>query len=159
MNNHMPCRQHRRTVITGLLAGLLAVGLQPLLPEPAVGRCVEHPHHGSFAAQSAVGWDLTPNGLLAIYYSEHGHGPDHVSLHRIVNQGYDASSPGEMKQSFGPRVTVLRSSDTAGDLPYYYVFFTNPLFYGAGLDSFGFAERLWQDRDEDGLNGNEVRNH
>jgi hypothetical protein len=143
--------------MAGIVMGVLAFLVHTIGPTSATGRCVEHPRPEFFDPQSATGWDVTPNGLLAIFYGEHGNFPDHVSLHRIVAQGYDVSTLGELQQSFGSHVTVLHSSESAGALPYYYIFLTHPLLYGAGLDQVGSPERVWLDREEDGLNGNERR--
>lgn len=144
--------RNERAVAFGMLVGLLAL---IVLPAPVSGRCVDKPHRTSFLAQSAVGWDLTPNGLLAVYYSEGNGIPDHMSLHRIVHHGFDVSSRDELRRSFGPQVTVFGSGEPEDGPSYYYIFLTNPLFYGTGLDDLGLATRMWSDREEDGINGNE----
>lgn len=138
------------TVLLGLLVILL-------FPGPAFSHCVDRPHAGSFEPRLAVGWELTPTGLAVVYYSEDGGPSDHLSLHRILHHGFDALPLEDLKRSFGPTASVLRSDESGQGHPYYYVILTNPLFYGSMLDGFGFATHTWLDREEDGLNGNELR--
>jgi hypothetical protein len=93
--------------------------------------------------------------MIVQYYSENGRLSDHVTLHRIVEQGFEVASEEELKASFGPLISVLRiESETAP--PYFYVFLTNPLFYGSDPDVSGYAAHVWMDAEEDGLNGNEI---
>jgi hypothetical protein len=110
-----------------------------------------------FAKDEIVGWDLSSNGLLMIYYSKTGLKADRISLHRIVEQGYEPWSDEVVRRSFGNQVSILRADEPGAALPYAYIYLTNPLYYGRDLDRFGQARRVWEDADEDGINGNEVR--
>ncbi len=110
-----------------------------------------------FAKDEMVGWDLSPTGLLMIYYSKTGLKADRISLHRIVEQGYEPWSDDVVRRSFGNQVSILRADEPGTALPYAYIYLTNPLYYGSDLDRFGQAHRVWEDADEDGINGNELR--
>jgi hypothetical protein len=111
----------------------------------------------SFTKEEIVGWDLSPTGLLTIYYGKTGLKADRLSLHRIVEQGYEPWPDDVVRRSFGNQVSILHSGEPDAALPYSYIYLTNPLYYGNDLDRFGQARRVWEDIAEDGLNGNEVR--
>ena len=104
-----------------------------------------------------AGWDLTATGLVAIYYRHQGLLPDHVTFHRIVQQGFESGSMDELRLSFGPTVTILQADTTTETLPYVYVIVSQPLYYGTAIDSLGLARDIWIDIEEDGLNGNEQK--
>lgn len=104
-----------------------------------------------FRTKRKNGYGTVLPGLLAILLFP---GP---AFSRILHHGFDALPLEDLKRSFGPTANVLRSDESGQGRPYYYVILTNPLFYGSMLDGFGFATRTWLDREEDGLNGNELR--
>ena len=139
----------------GTLATLLATEISP---DPLLAGCVGSlPQNWLFTSEAVVRWDLSPSGLIAVYHCEAGHPPDHLTLHRILFQGFDTLSEEKLRQSFGPLVSIVQSEELGSGPPYYYIYLTNALYYGKKLDASGFATDLWEDQEEDGLNGNECR--
>lgn len=139
------------TIVLGLLGTLLH-------GDPALVGCTGSDLQTQFFAKgTVVRWDLSPTGLLEVYYSEAGHAPDHVTLHRVVYEGFDSSTEEELRESFGPQISILQSDEPGTGAHYYYIYLTNALYYGEKLDTLGFATTVWEDQEEDGLNGNECR--
>jgi hypothetical protein len=141
-----------RKLGTGVIVGM---ALTALVAEMAHGGCREEPTRASFASQSVIGWDLSPNGMIMQYYSEEGRPSNHVTLHRIVEQGFELASEEELKASFGPSISVLRIQDPDTDIAYFYAFMTQALLYGSDPDALGLPAHVWMDAEEDGLAGNE----
>jgi hypothetical protein len=146
------CR-HRTTIGCDslfLIAGLL------LTMDPVVALVPGQPAVEAYRNELVLDWDILPMGLVAVYYHRAGgSAADSVTLHRVLQQGFDGTARQDLERSFGPQVTILSVELPESPVPYYYFIVTSPLYYGTTLDSDGYPATLWLDRQEDGLNGNE----
>jgi len=146
------CRHHTiiRCGSLFLIAGLL------LAMDPAAALVPGQPAVEAYRNERVLDWDILPMGLVAVYYhGATGTAADSVTLHRVLQQGFDGTSRLDLEQSFGSQVTILSVELPEFPVPYYYFIVKSPLYYGTTLDSDGYPATLWLDRQEDGLNGNE----
>jgi hypothetical protein len=133
-----------------LILGLL------MTMDPANALVPEQPSAEAYRKERTLDWDVLPMGLVAVYYrGATGAAADSVTLHRVLQQGFDGTSRLDLEQSFGSQVTILSVELPESPVPYYYFIVKSPLYYGTTLDSDGYPATLWLDRQEDGLNGNE----
>lgn len=150
----MSFKRRSRTIIRHsslfLILGLL------MTMDPAAALVPEQPAAESYRKERILDWDVLPMGLVAVYYrSATGNAADAVTLHRVLQQGFDGTTRLDLEQSFGSQVTILSVELPESPVPYYYFIVKSPLYYGRVLDSDGYPATLWLDRQEDGLNGNE----
>jgi hypothetical protein len=133
-----------------LILGLL------MTMDPANALVSEQPAAEAYKKERTLDWDILPMGLVAVYYhGATGTAADSVTLHRVLQQGFDGTARQDLERSFGPQVTILSVELPESPVPYYYFIVKSPLYYGTTLDSDGYPATLWLDRQEDGLNGNE----
>ena len=98
--------------------------------------------------------DASPlaNGMMLVSYGDREGGMiTHVTFHRVLRV-----LPGvepDLSPEEASRLAVLITDGTLGPLTY--IIFKEPLYYGSDLDELGLPRRLWQDSEEDGVNGNE----
>lgn len=150
----MNSKRRSRTMI-GHGSLLLIVGLLMTM-DPAAALVPEQPAAEAYRKERILDWDVLPMGLVAVYYrSATGTAADAVTLHRVLQQGFDGTTRRDLEQSFGSQVTILSVELPESPVPYYYFIVKSPLYYGRVLDSDGYPATLWLDRQEDGLNGNE----
>lgn len=146
------CRHHTivRYGSLFLIAGLV------LTMDPAAALVPGQPSVEAYGKERVLDWDILPMGLVAVYYhGATGTAADSVTLHRVLQQGFDGTARQDLERSFGPQVTILSVDLPEFPVPYYYFIVKSPLYYGTALDSDGYPATLWLDRQEDGLNGNE----
>lgn len=129
----------------------LLVGI--LMPAPPLRACETDPDPAAFRFDATADFQLLANDLLLVTYADSRTGlPTHATLHRI-----EAVLSGEVARDFSPGtvpVTLYTSHRSDGTVTY--AAHAHPLFYGRDLDGDGFPTKLWEDPQEDGLNGNEV---
>ncbi|MGH7230784.1 MAG: hypothetical protein ACREJU_05415 [Nitrospiraceae bacterium] len=115
--------------------------------------CRSNPDRVSFDWALVEDADPLANGMMLVMYGDRDQGiVTHVSLHRILRvlPGIESDLPAEEAS----RLTALITDGTLGPLTY--IIFREPFYYGADLDELGLPRRLWQDAEEDGINGNET---
>lgn len=124
-----------------------------LMPAPPLRACETNPDPAAFRLEATADFQLLANDLLLVTYTDQHTGlPTHATLHRI-----EAIVQAEEVRDFTPGavpVTLYTSDRTDGAVTY--AAHAHPLFYGGELDGDGFPTRLWEDPQEDGLNGNEI---
>lgn len=147
---------HRRSDARSMLGSLLLIAGLLVTMDPAAALVPEQPAAEAYRKDMVLDWDILPMGLVAVYYhGAAGTAADSVTLHRVLQQGFDGTSRQDLERSFGPQVTILSVDLPEFPVPYYYFIVKSPLYYGTTLDSDGYPATLWLDRQEDGLNGNE----
>lgn len=132
---------------------LTVVLLLIVIHTPSVATCETTPDPRAFVLEAVDDVQWLPNGLLLVTYRDpHSGRPSHATLHHVL-----AVLPVPAEAAFASsRVGITLFTTNGADSGVTYAVMTHPLFYGDQLASDGFPQRLWEDPDEDGLNGNEI---
>jgi len=134
------------------LMGFLIAGIIGYWSVPPAEACQSQPEKATFDWAMVEDTYPLPNGMMWVGYADPAEGAiKHVTLDRILRvlPGIQPDLPVEEALRF----TVLITDGTLD--PITYIIFREPLYYGTDLDELGLPRRMWQDPEEDGVNGNE----
>lgn len=124
-----------------------------LIQTPSVAACGTVPDPRAFDLETVDDVQWLPNGLLLITYRDIQSGrASHATIHHVLAS---LPIPAEAVFTSGAGGVTLFTINGA-DSGVTYAVMSHALFYGDTLASDGFPQRLWEDPDEDGLNGNEI---
>ncbi len=131
---------------------LMAVLVIVLLLAPSSHAADASPDRSAYHLDAPIDFRLLPNGLLLVLYADPSSDTcTHATLHRVQAA---LPAPGESLFSSGGMTTLYVGNGADGSVTY--AVNAQPLFYGDHLAGDGSPARLWEDAQEDGLNGNEI---
>lgn len=135
-----------------LLVFVMVLVVTALIASPGFAS-QSQPDPSDFAAETALEIRLLPNSLLLVVHGQEGQDfGRHATLHRVYATLPAPADPGFSIQ--GVALTLYTAGGADGAVTY--AVGTYALFYGDHLQEDGFPARLWEDPQEDGLNGNEI---
>jgi hypothetical protein len=150
---HSPQPPHNNAAIWTRLIVICLTITTILSSSVSTEACHSGPDRMSFDWALVEDAGPAANGMMLIMYGDRDQDlVTHVSLHRVLRvlPGIEPDLPAEEAS----RLTVLITDGTLGPLTY--IIFREPFYYGSDLDELGLPRRLWQDAEEDGINGNEM---